>query len=95
LNQTQAEIWDTKRPWRKGALVKQGSVEGEQTGAREMASGARLFVLNQKVVELATGSHRRNAGDELLRWRTEVNDGGATQKGTETKERSRRKRRLP
>jgi hypothetical protein len=66
LSQAEAEIWDTKRPWLKGALVRQGSVEGEQTGSREMARSTRWLTGVQDLVELEPGMHRSVAGDELI-----------------------------
>jgi hypothetical protein len=60
-----------------------------------MASGERLFVLNQKVTELAPWSHRSNAGDELLRWRTEVTVCRSTENEIDGNKGSRRCARLP
>jgi hypothetical protein len=56
-------------------LVDHGSIEGEQTEAREMASGARLDVGNQDVAESAPWGHRSVTGDEHLWGKTAVNAG--------------------
>ena len=74
LTQIKAEIWDRTTMAEKD-LVEHGNVGGERDRTWEMASGVRLFMLNQKVVVRSPNGGRNITSGELLRRRKGVNMG--------------------